>query len=257
MDAATFFLNTPLYTVVKLETYPQIDSIMLSNTKFDGYNPIDDCETTFIIKAGHYRSTSKDSSDNITTVEISCMRTGSTFRFFVSSNIKDISLKKIGQDLSVADFHKSEIKKYRKVLNSEKSREFTKAIGLAANGVGIGSFVYLRRIFEYLIDEAYQLYKKDEDFNEQVYNKQRIAERIQTLAPYLPEFLVEHKEIYSILRKGIHELDEQDCLAHFDALRIGIEMILDEKLEKYEKEKKKMEARAKIKAATEQLSKKK
>ena len=40
-------------------------------------------------------------------------------------------------------------------------REFTKAIGLAANGVGIGSFVYLRRIFENLVFQAFDEAKKE------------------------------------------------------------------------------------------------
>ena len=40
------------------------------------------------------------------------------------------------------------IKQYDKELRKPDLKEFTRAIGLAANGVGIGSFVYLRRIFE-------------------------------------------------------------------------------------------------------------
>ena len=33
------------------------------------------------------------------------------------------------------------------------------------------------------------------------------------------------------MSKDIHELNEDTCLNHFDALRVGIEIILDEKLE--------------------------
>jgi hypothetical protein len=38
-------------------------------------------------------------------------------------------------------------------------REFGKAVGLGAHGVGIGAVVYLRRIIESLIEEAHQTAK--------------------------------------------------------------------------------------------------
>ena len=56
-------------------------------------------------------------------------------------------------------------------------------------------------------------------------------EKIEMLHSYLPSFLVENKTMYSIMSLGIHELNQQTCLAHFDTLRVGIEIILDEKLE--------------------------
>ena len=43
-----------------------------------------------------------------------------------------------------------EIAKYKAVLGTQY-REFSKAIGLFAHGIGIGSFVYLRRIIENLV----------------------------------------------------------------------------------------------------------
>ena len=52
------------------------------------------------------------------------------------------------------------------------------------------------------------------------------------LKDYLPEFMVTNKNIYSILSKGIHELDEQECIDYFDTLFESIIMILDEILEK-------------------------
>jgi hypothetical protein len=71
----------------------------------------------------------------------------------------DNKIIKVGQYPSVADMTIPEIKKYRKVLGSEY-RDYAKAIGLFANGIGIGSFVYLRRIIENLI------YKKFVDVSE-------------------------------------------------------------------------------------------
>ena len=79
--------------------------------------------------------------------------------------MKETKLIKIGQYPSIGDILTPDIKKYRKVLSDEKLKEFHKAIGLKAHGVGIGSFAYLRRILEYLIEEAHQKAKKEEGTN--------------------------------------------------------------------------------------------
>ena len=96
------------------------------------------------------------------------------------------------------------------------------------------------RIFEYLVFEAKNVAKVgNPDFNEANFTSARMNERIQMLSGYLPDFLVENHTIYGILSKGIHELSENVCNEHFSILRESIEMILDEKLEAYQKEQKK------------------
>lgn len=52
----------------------------------------------------------------------------------------------------------------------------------------------------------------------------------------LPDFLVSNIKIYSILSKGIHELDEEECKKSFPILRQAIEMILDQQIEEKEQE---------------------
>jgi hypothetical protein len=123
---------------------------------------------------------------------------------------------------------------------------------LAANGVGIGSFVYLRRIFEDLVGEAYLEGLKEGKITKDQY-KGRVDDKIELLKAYLPDFLVKHKQIYSILSLGIHELSEDVCLQHFEAVKAGIELILDEKLVKKEKALKLEEASKKISAIAQQL----
>jgi hypothetical protein len=63
-------------------------------------------------------------------------------------------LQKIGQYPSVADLHTDQLKDYRPVLTDEQRRELAKGIGLFAHGVGIGSFVYIRRVFEQFVESA-------------------------------------------------------------------------------------------------------
>jgi hypothetical protein len=161
---------------------------------------------------------------------------------------------KIGQFPSVADFQIPLAQKYRKILGESQYKEFTKGIGLAAHGVGIGSFVYLRRIFENLIEEAHIKAKEEKHFSEENYISSRMDEKISLLKDYLPSFLVENKKIYAILSTGIHELSEEMCLKYFTPVKIGIEQILDEKIEKAEKVQKAKLARAAIQEVTQEIN---
>ena len=153
-----------------------------------------------------------------------------------------MAFTKIGQFPSVADFQIPQAEKYRKILDKEQYKELTKGIGLHAHGVGIGSFVYLRRVFEHLIEEAYtQAQSKIDGFKKDDYLKARMDEKIKMIKEYLPEFLVENRKIYSIMGKGLHELSEDECLIYFDIVRSGIEQILDEKIFQKEKSDKTLE----------------
>lgn len=155
-------------------------------------------------------------------------------------------LIKAGQYPSTYDLTKSSIKQYDKILDSGFVEEFDKALRLASSGVGIGSFVYLRRIFESLIEEAHVKAAVSKDWQEDTYQKSRMADRIELLKGQLPSFLVENKTMYSILSKGIHELSEDECLKSFEALKLGIELILDERKEIMERDKKIYEAKKAI-----------
>jgi len=158
----------------------------------------------------------------------------------------DDKLTKIGQFPSMADLVATDIKKYAKVLGKDKYMEFSKSVGLVAHGVGIGSFVYLRRIFEDLIEEAHTNAKEGRLWDEKNYSQNRVLDKIVLLKDYLPHFLVKNKNMYGILSKGIHELSEEECLQHFPIMKIGIELILNEKIEKIESQKKIKEANKSI-----------
>lgn len=156
---------------------------------------------------------------------------------------EDGYLVKTGQYPSIANFE-SKIKRYLKVLKKDKNTalEFSKAVGLKANGVGVGSYVYLRRIFEKLIfDKLKEAMQLDSSINEEEFRKLKMEAKIKALKDYLPEFLVNNKILYDILSKGIHELKEEECLAHFDTVKAAIVCILEEKIEQEEKAKHKKE----------------
>lgn len=159
-----------------------------------------------------------------------CSRNDTHHLFFIVS-IQKGNAKKFGQFPSLADLRKLEIRKYRKILG-DKYKEYVRAIGLTANGIGIGAFVYLRRIFENLIGYArIEAIENVKGWDDEKFDKARMDEKIELLTDYLPNFLVENKSVYGILSKGIHELSEDECLNYYDPLKVAIEIILDEKLE--------------------------
>ncbi len=150
-------------------------------------------------------------------------------------------ITKIGQFPTIASLMKGDVNRYRKILKKQFS-EYSRAIGLISHGVGIGSFVYLRRIFEVLIEEAHQLAINEKDWKEEEYGNLRMGEKIKVLKDYLPKFLVDNAKMYGILSKGIHELSEQETMEYFPAVKLGIELILDEKIKMQEQKNKEKEA---------------
>lgn len=141
-------------------------------------------------------------------------------------------LMKVGQYPSIATLSFSEIDCYENVMDPEIRKEFGTAIGLFAHGVGIGSYVYLRRIFEKIInataDEAIDAGYIDRDGIQ----NQKMADKIKTLKDYLPEIMGEKPELYSILSKGIHELSEEECVEFFPILKDSILLILNQREQK-------------------------
>jgi len=135
------------------------------------------------------------------------------------------------------------VKRYARVLEKTKLDEIIRATGLNAHGIGVGAYVYLRRVFEFLVEKAHKSAANDGGWDESQYAVSRMDEKISLLRSHLPRFLVENKAMYSLLSKGIHELSENECLKHFDPLYTGIELILDELLVQHEREQK--EAKAK------------
>jgi len=237
-----FFFDIPIYTPIEIkdEAYQEFqDLLRKSERNIEGYNSLRKVQSTFVIlKRLTYNNNNFELSGGFADVIIRCKRYGDDFRYYCVWDPDKNILVKVGQYPSVADLYISQIKQYNKLLPQEKLREFTRAIGLAANGVGIGSFVYLRRIFEFLIREAYEQAFRENKVNEGDFQRARMDEKIELLKSYLPEFLVENNSIYSILSLGVHELDENKCLTHFDTLRVGIEIILDEKLDALKKKQK-------------------
>lgn len=173
--------------------------------------------------------------------EFSCSRNKSNeHSLIVIFKITGESFHKISQFPSIADLSNPNIEKYRK-YNIQIYKEMNRAVGLASFGIGIASFVYLRRILEkHIVDPKIQ-----DKIKENVLNKKLIGsnfkDKIIFLENNLPDFLTKNPKIYSVLSKGIHELEEEECLAIFPIVFSSIELILNQQMEKIEKLKKEQE----------------
>jgi len=150
--------------------------------------------------------------------------------------VHDGQLDKIGQSPSLSDLAAPDLRKYRAVLGEEKHRELVRGVGLFSHDVGIGAFVYLRRVFEHLIDVAHTKAVAEPTWDEAVFRQSRMAEKIELLKSFLPQFLIENRRLYGILSSGVHELAEQDCLEAFPVVKVGIELILDDELERHRRD---------------------
>lgn len=232
-----YLFKTPLYTLLKANQ-EQLNSLRMMNLLVDGYCPECRQMRTFSFNRQHYSyewwrsfDPETDVSDEI--IDLKCARF-ENHQIRIVSRISNGGVQKIGQFPSFADISIDESKAYSKLLSKEDAAEFHKALGLAAHGVGIGSFVYIRRIFERLIQNRFDEFKDVEGWNPEEFRGLRIKERIEFLNKHLPDFLVRNAKVYSILSVGIHELTEQQCLAVFDTLRMSTVIILEEDRKKKE-----------------------
>ncbi|WP_147282494.1 short-chain dehydrogenase [Microvirga subterranea] len=224
-DMQEFIFEVPLYQKTTLKN-PQDFSRTLRNeaNPFDAFCPHCNNESIFERSGPHYGGTHGNGRYDL---NYKCRRNSdhSVLAFVLKSND---TFTKIGQFPSLADIAQKDAAPLVKQLSKTDRHEFSKAIGLAAHGVGIGSFVYLRRVFERLLDRRFELHKDQVDAEQ--YRRSKVVDKIDMLQDYLPKFLVEHKTIYGILSVGVHELSEEACRSAFPLMKESIEIILEEDL---------------------------
>ena len=238
-----FFIDTPLYREVDLRMYAadKAYAIEYFHGTIDSY--CIECGQTSVFKVQFRRyvpNLDKYLEDYLNDakfgIELYCSRDDEhkMLFYFVKKGGK---LSKVGQTPSIADLYGHDVKRYRSVLGG-KYIEFTRAIGLAANGIGIGSFAYLRRVFHELIEKAHERAKQELDWDDDNFQQLYVQDKIKRLSDYLPKAMVDNANIYAILSKGIHELSEEECLEYYATIKMGIELILDEEIQRLERESK-------------------
>jgi hypothetical protein len=256
-DVESFIFETPLYESTEVDKEDQLDKLYAqTNARFNGHcvgcqsNSVFAVNTNYAELGTFVRGEQRiigRTYYGINLVELSCARNEHhKLTIFVqlnhkisTDNVKLVSfvIKKIGQAPSHADISNARIKDYSAVLNKIDRAEIGRANGIAAHGVNIGAFVYLRRVIERLVDRHYMssgIELPNDDFM-----KLRMPEKISELKDHLPPFMLENRMIYSILSKGIHELTEDECGNYYEVMLESILLILDQDKQKLEADKKK------------------
>ena len=168
-------------------------------------------------------------------LECACDTTHNLRYYFVT---EDDLIIKVGQYPSIAEIQFPQLNKYNNLLK-EYSSEFKRSLGLFSHGIGIGSFIYLRRIFEFVIENVHNQVKTKEGWNEEEYKNLHLEDKIKACEkfyPVFPEALNKYKmQIYGILSKAVHCLEEEECLKLYPAVQYVIERILDNEIEKKQK----------------------
>jgi hypothetical protein len=272
LNISKFFLEDSLYTEYDIKEigFENLLAILIYYERFsitpivktiDSYCPICEKHTTFLsvesvnidlssilMKTGYHTGSVGNFDKLILALTkigtfqrtFNCPRpdSDSTHDLVVVFKVMNSKVIKIGQNPSIADLSRKEIEKYRK-LNLSIYSELNRAIGLASHGIGVGAFVYLRRILEkyIVIPRLLELVAEGKVDNDLIF-KTDFKGKIELAKEKLPDFLVNNKKIHSFLSKGLHELEEKECKDYFALMRASIEIILDEEIEKIEKDKK-------------------
>ncbi len=256
-----FYFETPLYDAVPVKNLEE----NFFNGDVDGYSNTLQDNTTYSIRFNwidiideKWRQYSDDLKKGFAEITLTCKRKeNNILRFFVwyDEIDSDAVLMKVGQYPSVADLEFQKIqKKYEKVLDKKYLKEFKRAIGLFAHGVGVGSFVYLRRIFEDLIQKTFNENKSNLSVGDKDFKAKGINEKVEILQDFLPSQLIEMKMIYGILSQGVHKLDDEACLKYFPILKLAIELILDQKIEEDMKRRRDKEVKKQLSKINSELS---
>lgn len=175
---------------------------------------------------------SDDAMTDLFIVEFRCSYSEAHTIIFIFKIVGE-NILKVGQYPSVADLREPAIKQYKKVLGNDRHRDFHQALGLISHGLGVGAFVYLRRVFEFVIEKTRDRAAAElAAWDETAFRQAKMDEKIGLIKDFLPPFLVENRVVYSILSLGVHSLTDEECRRNFDVVRISIELILDQELER-------------------------
>jgi hypothetical protein len=175
-----------------------------------------------------------------------------------TANVVGVRLTKFGQLPSLADLAASEVDSYGAFVDAADLRELKRATGLAAHGVGIGSFVYLRRIFERLVAEAAdRAAAADAKFDRKAFMTLRMEDKLEAVEGHVPDWMAQNRKLYSILSLGLHELSEEACKTAFPAVKQAILALLEQHAELARKQKRAKEAAVELAKLGESLALKK
>ena len=249
-------IDSPLYSASEISG-EFASKIVGSTYNFDAFCIYCDKESTFREVTNYSGKLSHEAAlhPRFFTKNPKCTRNPShSYVFYLHLAVGGV-LSKVGQYPSLEDITGSELRKYKNQLRGGYFQELTRANGLISHGIGIGSFVYLRRIFEKLIEDHRVDFEKSGDAISG-FDGMRIEDKIEALKTVLPPALVKNRATYSILSSGIHALSEDDCRLYYPVVKAAIIQILEQDFEARERQRAEEELEAAIAEIQGKLKKK-
>ncbi len=167
----------------------------------------------------HFSFTNTDKRDNLIY----------SLLLYVEKNKENYKITKVSSYPSleiipeyICDFDKKLNNKNEKTLFVDN---YKKAIQSAKKGLYAGAFLYIRRIFEKMINYIAET-KLDEEKKSNYKNKKtKMEDKLKLIKNYIPHYEeISYKNFYSILSKGIHTLPDETCKEIYIIVKETIEM---------------------------------
>lgn len=231
-----FLLHKGLYSTVDTDT--EVGPLVLDElrkaqtTSFDSYCVGCKQEATFRIQTHVVprpsiggRHSERVVPPSLFGVDAVCQRNFHVYTYVFAKRGKQ--LIKIGQLPSLAEIAHGELRGIGKSLDAVDRSELGKALGLHAHDTALGAFVYLRRVFERMVQRAHDR-QSAAGHPIEGFDGMRMDARIAALKDELPQKVVQNSKVFSVLSVGIHELTEDQCSRYFPVLKAVLFQMLGE-----------------------------
>lgn len=146
------------------------------------------------------------------------------YQSFISDIIKDEDIQQF---------------KKMKLLNEDDLKELNNANKCKKLGMNIASFVYMRRIFENMLQRIYEAHQSEVTIKDssKKFIDLFVKDKVKLLKPYLP--ILMNKEVssdkyiklYKLLSEGIHKLNEDICESLYNIIKELLLMILEKEMQ--------------------------
>ncbi len=146
------------------------------------------------------------------------------YQSFISDIIKDEDIQRF---------------KKMKLLNEDDLKELNNANKCKKLGMNIASFVYMRRIFENMLQRIYEAHQSEVTIKDssKKFIDLFVKDKVKLLKPYLPILMNEevssdkYIKLYKLLSEGIHKLNEDICESLYNIIKELLLMILEKEMQ--------------------------
>lgn len=150
-------------------------------------------------------------------------------------------ITKIYQSLISDIIEDSNIQQFKKMklLNENDMTELNNANKCRKLGMNVASFVYMKRVFENMLQRIYEKHKTEITLKDssKKFTDLYVKDKIRLLKPYLPMLMSEEAtsdkyiKLYKLLSEGIHKLNEDVCEGLYNIIKELLLMILEKEIQ--------------------------